>query len=192
MYGAGANRLEKYAELAVRVGANVQEGQNVFLQTNIEHVPLARALARAAYKAGARYVDVNYGDQHVRKAMIELGPDEALQYTPPWWLEKVHAWAGNAMLATTGDAEPELMSDLDGERVGRTRMLEANKVARQQMVDRSVNWSAVAFPNEGWARQIFGEPDVERLWELVAFCTTEDRKACCRSMRSMSLPLPRL
>ena len=174
MYGAGADRLEKYAELAVRVGANVQEGQNVFLQTNIEHVPLARALARAAYKAGARYVDVNYGDQHVRKAMIELGPDEALQYTPPWWLEKVHAWAGNAMLATTGDAEPELMSDLDGERVGRTRMLEANKVARQQMVDRSVNWSAVAFPNEGWARQIFGEPDVERLWELVAFCTRLD------------------
>jgi aminopeptidase len=167
-------RLEKYAELAVRVGANVQEGQNVFLQTNIEHVPLARALARAAYKAGARYVDVFYVDQHVRKAMIELGPDEALQYTPPWWLEKVHAWAGGAMLATTGDAEPELMSELDGERVGRTRMLEANKVARQQMVDRSVNWSGVAFPNEGWARQIFGEPDVERLWELVAFCTRLD------------------
>jgi aminopeptidase len=172
--GLDAERLEKYAELAVRVGANVQEGQNVFLQTNIEHVPLARALARAAYKAGARYVDVFYVDQHVRKAMIELGPDEALQYTPPWWLEKVHAWAGGAMLATTGDAEPELMSELDGERVGRTRMLEANKVARQQMVDRSVNWSGVAFPNEGWARQIFGEPDVERLWELVAFCTRLD------------------
>jgi aminopeptidase len=66
------------------------------------------------------------------------------------------------------------MSELDGERVGRTRMLEANKVARQQMVDRSVNWSGVAFPNEGWARQIFGEPDVERLWELVAFCTRLD------------------
>jgi aminopeptidase len=168
------DRLEKYAELAVRVGGNVQEGQNVFLQTNIEHVPLARALARAAYKAGARYVDVNYIDQHVRKAMIELGPDAALQYTPPWLLEKVHAWAGSAMLATTGDAEPELMSELDGERVGRTRMLEANKVARQQMVDRSVNWSGVAFPNAGWARQIFGEPDVERLWELVAFCTRLD------------------
>ncbi len=167
-------RLERYADLAVRVGANVQEGQNVFMQTHIDHAPLARALTRAAYRAGARYVDVSFNDQHIRKAMIELGPDSALQYTPPWWLEKVGAWAGNAMLATTGDAEPELMSDLDGERVGRARMLEANKVARQTMVDRSVNWSGVAFPNEGWATQIFGEPDVERLWDLVAFCTRLD------------------
>ena len=176
-------RLEKYADLAVRVGGNVQEGQNVFLQTSIEHVPLARALARAAYRAGARYVDVTFNDQHVRKAMIELGPDTALQYTPPWWLEKVSSWAGNAMLATTGDPEPELMSDLDGERVGRARMLEANNVARQQMVDRSVNWSGVAFPNEGWARQVFGEPDVERLWELVAFCTRLDADDPVRAWR---------
>jgi aminopeptidase len=167
-------RLEKYADLAVRVGANVQEGQNVFLQTHIDHIPLARALARAAYRAGARYVDVFFNDQHIRKAMIELGPDSALQYTPPWWIEKVESWAGNALLATTGDAEPELMSDLDGERVGKARMLEANKIARQQMVDRSVNWSGVAFPNDGWATQIFGEPDVEHLWELVAFCTRLD------------------
>ena len=71
-------RLARYAELAVRVGANVQAGQTVFIITQIEHAPLARALARAAYKAGARYVDVNYRDAHVRKAMIELGSDETL------------------------------------------------------------------------------------------------------------------
>ena len=81
-------RLERYAELAVRVGANVEEGQNVFIVSQIEHAPLARALTRAAYAAGARYVDVNYRDQHVRKAMIELGPDEALTYTPDWLKER--------------------------------------------------------------------------------------------------------
>ena len=42
------------------------------------------------------------------------------------------------------------------------------------MVERSVNWSGVAYPSEGWARQIYGEPDVERLWEAVAFCTRLD------------------
>ena len=71
-------RLARYAELAVRVGANVQKGQTVFLLTQIDHAPLARAITRAAYEAGATYVDVQYRDQHVRKAMIELGPDEAL------------------------------------------------------------------------------------------------------------------
>ncbi|HVW89337.1 MAG TPA: aminopeptidase, partial [Gaiellaceae bacterium] len=167
-------RLEKYADLVVRVGANVQEGQTLFVSAFIDHAPLARALARAGYRAGARYVDVRYIDQHVRRAMIELGPDEALTHSPEWLKTAVRAHAGQAQIGTTGDAEPELMADLDGERVGRARLKEVVAIARDQMVDRSVNWSGVAYPNEGWATKIFGEPDVERLWEAVAFCTRLD------------------
>jgi aminopeptidase len=68
------------------------------------------------------------------------------------------------------------MSDLDGERVGRARMKEIAEIGRAQMVDRTVNWSGVAFPNDGWATQVFGEPDVERLWESVSFCTRLDEE----------------
>jgi len=115
-----AERLARYAELAVRVGANVQQGQTFFVLAHIEHTSLARAITRAAYEAGAPYVNVEYRDPHVRKAMIELGPDEALTYSPEWLKTLARAAAGNAMIATTGDPEPELLSDLDGERVGRT------------------------------------------------------------------------
>jgi aminopeptidase len=168
------DRLERYADLAVRVGANVQEGQTLFLSAIVEHAPLARALARAGYRAGARYVDVRYRDQHVRHAMIGLGPDDALTHTPEWVKSLYRAQAGQAAIGTTGDPEPELMSDLDAERVGRARMKDANEIARSLMVERSLNWSAVAYPNEGWATKMFGEPDVDRLWELVAFCTRLD------------------
>jgi aminopeptidase len=167
-------RLEAYADLTVRVGANVQEGQTVFLNTQVEHAPLARALTRAAYRAGARYVDVRYRDDHVRHAMIELGPDEALTHSPEWMKMLYHAMEGEALIWTTGDPEPELMTDLDGERVGRARMKEVIEIIREQMTERSVNWSGVAYPSDGWARQIYGEPDVERLWEAVAFCTRLD------------------
>ena len=78
----------------------------MFILSQIEHAPLARALTRAAYAAGARYVDVNYRDQHVRKAMIELGPDEALTYTPDWLKERAEALAGAAMIATATTTEP--------------------------------------------------------------------------------------
>jgi aminopeptidase len=167
-------RLEAYADLAVRVGANVQEGQTVFLNTQVEHAPLARALTRAAYRAGARYVDVRYRDDHVRHAMIELGPDEALTHSPEWLKQMIRAMEGGAQLWTTGDPEPELMNDLDGERVGRARQKELTELIRAQMVERSVNWSGVAYPSDGWAMQIYGEPDLERLWEAVAFCTRLD------------------
>ena len=167
-------RLEAYADLAVRVGANVQEGQTVFLTTQVEHAPLARALTRAAYRAGARYVDVRYRDDHVRHAMIELGPDEALTHSPEWVKTLYRAMEGGAQLWTTGDPEPELMNDLDGERVGRARMKEVTEIIRGQMIERSLNWSGVAYPSEGWAEQIYGTPDLERLWEAVAFCTRLD------------------
>jgi aminopeptidase len=168
------DRLERYADLAVRVGANIEAGQVVFVNGRIEHAPLIRALTRAAYRAGARYVDVLYSDQHVRRAMIELGPDEALEYTPPWLKERGHAMANAAAVGTTGDPEPELLSDLDGERVGRARMKELNEIVLGQMKEHTVNWTGIACPNEGWAQKVFGEPDVERLWEAVAFCVRLD------------------
>jgi aminopeptidase len=167
-------RLERYAELVVRVGANVQPGQEVFLFAALEHRELARALTRQAYRAGAAYVNVLYGDAHVRKAMIELGPDEALTYSPEWLKTFIRSIGGNALIATLGDAEPELLSDLDGERVGRAVQQELMEIQMEQMRENSVNWVGVGAPNEGWARQVFGEPDVERLWDQVAFCMRLD------------------
>lgn len=163
-------RLERYAELAVRVGANVQPGQEVFVHGLVEHADLVRALTRQSYRAGASYVNVVYGDEHVRRAMIELGPDEALSYSPEWSKALARATAGNALLGTSGSPEPELLADLDGERVGRATQLEVSEIRRQQHRNQSVNWCGVGAPTEGWARQVLGEPDVERLWELVAFC----------------------
>ena len=163
-------RLERYAELAVRVGANVQPGQEVFVRGLLEHAELIRALTRQSYRAGASYVNVVYEDQHVRRAMIELGPDEALTYSPEWMKSLAHSNAGNARLGTTGNPEPELLADLDGERVGRAIQLEVGDIYQAQYRDNSVNWCGVGSPNPGWAQQVLGEPDVERLWELVAFC----------------------
>jgi aminopeptidase len=167
-------RLERYAELAIRLGANVEPGQTVFIGASIEHAPFARALARAAYAAGARFVDVRYADQHVRRAMIELGPDDALDHTPDWLKTRMRAVGGNALVGTSGDPEPHLLADLPGERVGRARMHELNEIARGLFEARSINWTGLAYPNEGWAKMVFGEPELERLWEAVAFCTRLD------------------
>ena len=73
-----------------------------------------------------------------------------------------------ALIHLTGDPEPELLADLDGTRVGKTRMLELAERYLKALNKRLINWSIVACPNEGWARRVFGEPDVERLWDAVA------------------------
>ncbi len=167
-------RLERYAELAVRVGANVQPGQEVFVFPLVEHVELGRALVRQAYRAGASYVHTIYRDDHVRHALIGLGPDAALTYSPEWEKQLMKAMEGNAQIGTMGRPEPQLLADLDGERIGRAIQIEIAEIVQQQHRDNSVNWCGVGAPNEGWARQVFGEPDVERLWDKVAFCMRLD------------------
>ena len=71
-----AERLDRYGDVVVRVGANVQEGQNVVVLAQVEHAEIVRGVARAAYRAGARRVDVRYADLHLRRAAIELGPED--------------------------------------------------------------------------------------------------------------------
>jgi aminopeptidase len=168
------DRLDRYAELAVRVGANVQPGQEVFVYPMVEHAELGRALVRQSYEAGASYVHVIYRDDHVRHARIGLGPDSALTYSPPWEIALTQANEGNASIGTTGRPDSQLLADLDGERIGRAIQVEIAEIVQRQHRENVVNWCGVGAPNEGWAKQVFGEPDVERLWEKVAFCMRLD------------------
>ena len=171
-----ASRVERYAELAVRVGANVQPGQLVDVLAQVEHVEVARAVTRAAYKAGARYVDVLYRDPHIRRAMIEGAPEDVLAWTPPWLLRRARAVGDEraAVVALAGDAEPDLLADLPGDVVGKARMVELYEENSRQINEQLNNWTVVGVPNEGWATQMFGEPDLERLWKLVEYCVRLD------------------
>ena len=179
-------RLERYARLAVEVGSNVGAGQVVWVIALPEHAPLARAVARIAYENGASYVDVDYTDQHVRRARIELAEEDTLGWTPPWTLAKVdHVMAERgALIQIVGDPEPELLADLDGTRVGKTRMRELAERYVKALNERLINWTIVAHPNEGWARSVFGEPDVEKLWNAVLSATRLDESDPVEAWRS--------
>lgn len=170
-------RLEDYARLAVLVGLNLQAGQTLGINGLLEHAPLVRAITREAYAAGARYVDVLYSDQHVRRAHIEGADDAHLGHSPPWLVERLTQLgdSGGALCAISGNPEPELFADLDAERVGKARMREVAE-ASLKLTDGLCNWTIVAYPNEGWAQTVFGEPDVERLWEAVATAVRLDEE----------------
>ena len=169
-------RLRRYAELAVRVGANVQPGQDLVISCLVEHAEIARAVAREGYRAGAKHVIVNYGDLHLRRAAIELGPEEELGWSPPHLLDWMKRWAEErpANIALSGNPNPELLADLDPALVGRSDPREIRAVNTKNITDRRFNWAILAAPNEGWATQVFGEPDVERLWDAVATATRLD------------------
>ena len=171
-------RLTRLAELTVKVGANVQPGQLVVVTGLVEHAALMREIARAAYGAGARLVEPVYQDRHFTKALIELGPDESIGATAPWLMSMMKTLVAEkgAYIQITADAEPTLLSDLDGSKVGRSRPRELLQEWGRVIDERLVNWTIIAAPNEGWARQVFGKPDVDALWTAVEKAVRLDRE----------------
>jgi aminopeptidase len=171
-------RLTRLAQLAVSVGANVQPGQLVVVTGTVEHTPLIREIARAAYRAGARQVEPVYQDRHFTRAQIELGPEESLGETAPWLLAmmKTLSSQNGAYIQVTADAEPNIFADLDGKKVGKSRPREFMAEWGRVISERSVNWTIVAAPSAGWATQVFGKPDVDALWQAVEKAVRLDRE----------------
>lgn len=162
-------RLDTYADLVVRIGGNVQEGQDVVVDGWIEHAPLMRALAEASWRAGARYVEMSYRDDSGRRSLAQHASDDALSWSPPHSLARLQDWADRrvAYLRTLGDPDPMLMAGLDPVRVGKSEPYEATRLLRR--LGNEGHWSRtiVACATEGWARQVYGEPDIERLWDEI-------------------------
>jgi aminopeptidase len=167
--------LTAYADLIVRVGVNVQPGQTLLVNALLDHAPLARELAEAGYRAGARFVDVAYLDQRVRRSFIEHAAEEDLNYTQQWTLQRSSSLDGNALIMIAGDPEPKLLADLDPRRVGMTRPIKALEAQLVSQNARTVNWCIAAYPTPGQAEQMFGEPDVERLWAAYAAAVRLDQ-----------------
>ena len=162
-------RLNRYATLAVEVGVCLRPGQDLLVEAAVEHAPLARSVARAAYAAGARYVDVQYNDQQLMRAQVELGADDGLGWSPPWQVMRLEEAMRKNMcrVLIVGDPDPNTMAGLDGGRVARAVALDVRKAHLRGLNERTVSWSIIACPTEGWADAVFGEPDVDRLWEAI-------------------------
>ena len=105
-----ADDLDRYARLLLSVGVNLEEGQELFVDCFVEHAPLARALARAAYRSGARRVDVAYLDKFVDAAMVEYAREEEIQRGSPWLIQRATAIEdrGAALVSFSGDPAPRL------------------------------------------------------------------------------------
>jgi aminopeptidase len=172
---ATPERLQRYARLAVRLGANVAEGQLVAVDAAVEHAPLAQAVVREAYAAGASYVDVWYWDQHAKRARLDHAPADSLADVPAWLDSRAAALAEGrgALISIRGTPQPNLLADVPAERAGRDL---TPKLASMGLAQRSgsIAWTLVPGPSQGWARAVFGEPDVDRLWDACAFCLRLD------------------
>src|SRR3954453_21516334 len=161
--------LDRYARLVLRMGVNVQPGQEVVINALPEQADAARALAEEAYRVGAPRVEIVYGDPHLQKSQVEHAPEEMLGSVPDHLLRQVEDWAETkpALISLSGNPFPSLMDGLDPERLARSQPVELISKVMPIITGGSVAWTVVGAPTKGWADSI-GISDVVALWDAVA------------------------
>jgi aminopeptidase len=178
--GFDKQTLERFADLMVGFGANVQKGQIVAVGAEIGKEEVARALAASAYRHGARFVDVGYFDPHVKHARLANADPETLEFVPSWYGERILALGDQrcARIGLSGPTAPSLFDDIDPGLVGKDQ-LPAVKESGTVVNDATTNWTIGPCPSEEWAALVFPDLDpsaaLERLAEqLVHVCRLDE------------------
>ena len=168
-------RLDKLAELGVRVGLNLRAGQELVMTAPLDAMPLVRRIAAHAYKAGATLVTPLIGDDEVALARYRHAhPPEAFDVAPGWLFNAMaEAFRGGAArLAVVGE-DPTLLAGQDPEKVARANKArsKAYRPAMELITTFAINWNLVPAATPGWARQVFPElPQAEavaKLWDAI-------------------------
>ncbi|RYG91980.1 aminopeptidase [Loktanella sp. IMCC34160] len=164
-------RLDKLAEVAVKVGLQLQPGQDLVMTAPVEALPLVRRIAAAAYRAGAGVVTPILSDEGVTLAKFNNASDEAFDRAPDWlYAGMAEAFANNAARLAISADNPMLLKGQDPEKVARAGKANsmAYRPALQKIANFDINWNIVSYPGKAWAKQVFPDlPETEAVAALA-------------------------
>lgn len=168
------NLLEKYANLTVKTGVNLQKGQTLVISSPIECAPFARAISQAAYEAGARDVVMNWKDELSIKIRFLQAPEEIFEEFPEWQKEFYLSYVRQgAAFVSIAASDPELLKDVNPDRVAKVQKTSnlALKEYRERIMSHKNTWCIVSVPTQSWAKKVFPELSeddaVEKLWDAI-------------------------
>ncbi|WP_456274523.1 aminopeptidase [Bacillus sp. AK031] len=176
-------KLERYADLLIRVGINLQEGQTLLINAPVTEADFVAQLTEKAYDTGAKDVIVDYSDDKVRKLKMEKAPVEGLKDFPHWKAKGfVEMAKNNVAVLNLISPDPSLLKGIDAKRVAM-----ANKASGEAFKDFSsyisggrISWLIAAVPSKAWAKSVFpelsDEEAVEKLWDNIFYTTRVDQE----------------
>lgn len=166
--------LQRYADLTVRVGLNLQPGQRLLIRAPVEAVQLVRLITDRAYQDGARFVQIIWRDEQLNVSRLRYAPRDSFTEFPAWQAKAIEEYAaqGEAMLAIISP-DPDLYTGLDTEAVATMQRVERQyyKGYMEHVVRSTMNWLGIAIPNPAWAAKIFpqlpSEQQMPQLWATL-------------------------
>ncbi|TYS74239.1 aminopeptidase [Sutcliffiella horikoshii] len=167
-------KLTKYAELALKVGINLQEKQPLVINAPLAAAPFVREVAKIAYKLGAKYVHTEWNDEQLTKITYETASTESLSHVREWKVKGMEEMAeeGAAFMSIVA-SNPDLLKDVDPERVSISNKAHAKAMQnyRKYIQTAKVSWAIVSVPSQEWAAKLYPdrspEDQVASLWDNI-------------------------
>ena len=177
-------KLDRFAQVAVRIGLNLQPGQELLISATTEMMPLVRRITEHAYKAGALLVTTFYSDDEAVLARYRFASDASFDHAAQWMADSIAAaFSGGAARLALAGSNPALLAGQDPLKVSRANVAasKANKPAMELITRHAINWSILAAATPAWAKLVFpdlGEKEgVAKLWDAIftaSRATSED------------------
>lgn len=167
-------RLDRLAEIAIKVGLQLKAGQELVITAPVDALPLVRRITEHAYKAGSSLVTTLYSDDETTLQRFRYAPEESFDKASGWLYDGMAAAfrTGAARLAISGE-DPSLLSGQDPQKVARANRARsaAYRPALELIVGFDINWNIVSYATPAWAKTVFPDDPapvaLARLWDAI-------------------------
>lgn len=174
--------IEKYIELIVKIGINIQKDQTLVINSPVETFDFTRKVVEMAYTCGAGDVVVHWNDEVCGKYKYLYAKDEVFDIFPEWQKESLEYYRkkGAAFLSIYA-ADPDILKDVDTNRIARYQKARgtALKEYYENVMSNSNQWAVVSIPTKAWAKKVFPDLEekesVEKLWDLILKIVRADK-----------------
>lgn len=164
--------LKKYAELIVKVGSNVQAGDEVVIKADVNSQEFVTYIAEAAYKAGAKKVTPLFNSEKIMKLRYLYENEQSLTDVPEWIVKSMeYVVERDAAYIFIESDDPEAFADIAPEKLAAYYKAFRSKLTKfyNATMNNNVRWTIAAYPSEEWAARVFpGDADAyDKLSELI-------------------------
>src|SRR5580704_11731666 len=167
-------KLDRLAEVAIRVGLGLAPGQELVMTATLDTLPLVRRITEQAYKAGASLVTTLLSDEESQLLRYKYAPNESFDYAAGWLYEGIaNAFRNGAARLAIAGGNPSLLSQEDPEKVGRANraVSKAYRPAIELITRHDINWTIVACATPAWAAAVFpdlsSDQAMSSLWDAI-------------------------
>ncbi len=165
--------LRKYARLAVKTGVNLKKGQGCVISAQVDQHEFAELVAEEAYRAGAKWVTINWGDQNVTKLDYRHQTVTQLSRVEEWQKARQQFYVDQLpAMIHIASADPDGLKGVNISKMQKSAMA-VGKVMKpyRAAMDGKYQWCILAVPSAKWAKKVFPglrtSAAVQKLWDAI-------------------------